>query len=620
MSGKRKRCAEKRLPARTPIRGVRTAFALFTFLLSLLSPQKFYGQMPAIFPLSEVRAGQRGTGRTVFSGGRVDEFQVEILGILRNSGPKQSIILARLSGGPLAETGVMQGMSGSPVYIGGRLVGAVALAFPFAKTAITGIRPIEEMLAAGSETRTSERLPDAARMPPLDASLDAFDLTHIPGPARGGPEDGEPTLVDIATPVSFHGFSSSTLRQFEPVLRKLGLAPRQGVSSGGALAPRMGAASRLHPGDMISVQLLSGDMSAGADGTVTAIDGRRIYAFGHQFLGAGQADFPFARSEVIALLPNLNASFKISSPEEWMGSITLDHNTAIAGEIGRRAATIPLSIRLRASNGRVTAYRMEMANSPVLTPLLVQMALYSTIDASERSVGPSTYEIHGTAAFQPELPALRFDNIYAGDVGVPALASAAVASSIAYALALDFPGLRLKNVDLDVRATEKRLLLDISQVTPSKKEVLPGDAVDLYVVLSGTDGSVVRRTVTYHVPIGAPAGILQFSVTDAASANLAEYARFLSSPPRSAAQALDFLNGLRDNRKAYVRILRGDPAFSVGGETLPDPPPSLGLILSKDQSSWNSLLGQGSKMEEIAIDAGGGVVSGSQSVQIQVKQ
>jgi hypothetical protein len=161
-----------------------------------------------IFPLSEVRAGQRGVGRTVFSGTAVEEFQVEVLGLMENIAPQQSIILARLSGGPLAQTGVIQGMSGSPVYIDGRLVGAVAMGFELAKEPIAGIRPIEEMLRVAPE-------------PPRRAAVAPQGLT------------GQARLVDIATPVSFAGFSASTIEQFAPRLRELGLDPRQGVSGGG---------------------------------------------------------------------------------------------------------------------------------------------------------------------------------------------------------------------------------------------------------------------------------------------------------------------------------------------------------------------------------------------------
>src|SRR5579871_5694903 len=288
---------------------------------------------PDIFPLRDIRAGQRGVGRTVFAGSRVEDFQVEILGVLDNVGPGQSIILARLSGGPLEDTGVMQGMSGSPVYIGGKLVGAVALGFQLAKAPIAGIRPIEEMLRV-----------DPAATPTRVASI---PRTHV---VNGGAR-----LEEIATPISFSGFSSTTLEHFAPQLRELGMDPRQGVSSGGRISDALGDPRQLEPGSMISVQLLTGDMAVSADGTVTAIDGNKLYAFGHRFLAGGSTELPFARAEVLALLPNLQSSFKISQAREWMGVIRQDRNAAIAGVTGQRAQMTPLEIHVEGNT-----YHMNM--------------------------------------------------------------------------------------------------------------------------------------------------------------------------------------------------------------------------------------------------------------------
>src|SRR5439155_2736055 len=262
---------------------------------------------------------------------KIEEFQVEILGVLDNIGPKESLILARLSGGPMERTGVMQGMSGSPVYIDGKLAGAVAMAFPYAKEPIAGIRPIQDMVRPSAGPA-----PPSASQPPAIALFDR-DLSRVlPRPAAGL-SIGE-RMIDIATPVSFGGFSRAALDAFGPQLRALGLEPRQGVSGGAKIPPRMGNPADLQPGAMISIQLVSGDFSLGADGTVTHIDGDRIYAFGHRFLDIGSTSLPFARADVITLMPSLNTSFKLSTAREWMGVISQDRNTAVAGELGKRAS------------------------------------------------------------------------------------------------------------------------------------------------------------------------------------------------------------------------------------------------------------------------------------------
>jgi hypothetical protein len=262
------------------------------------------------FPLQDVKPGMRGTGRTVFSGSQVDEFQVEILGVLDNVGPKESLILARLSGGPLEHTGVMAGMSGSPVYIDGKLVGAVAMAFPFAKDPIAGIRPIQDMMRPATAPASSAP-PSRWRIGTSRAS--SPDQSRCSGrrSAHGGYRHAH--LLRRVQPRHAGGLRAATARA------RPGAAP--GHHRGRKNRPGMGNPADLKPGSMISVELMAGDLSVGADGTVTYIDGNRVWAFGHRFLAVGATALPFARAEVIALLPNLNTSFKLASAREWMGTI-----------------------------------------------------------------------------------------------------------------------------------------------------------------------------------------------------------------------------------------------------------------------------------------------------------
>ncbi len=566
----------------------------------------------AIFPLREVRAGQHGIGKTVFSGNRIDEFQVEILGVLENVGPKQSVILAKLSGGPLDKTGVMQGMSGSPVYIGGRLVGAVALAFNFAKEPIAGIRPIEEMLEVGAA-------PSSQPARPSPASRAALTRPDVPL-APAGLESAASSLIEIATPVSFSGFTSATLEHFAPELKKLGLEPRQGVSSGSPPSPKLGNPAQLRPGDMISVDLLSGDYSIGAEGTVTHIDGKRVYAFGHRFMSVGNTELPFARAEVLALLPNLASSFKISSPLEWMGTITEDRSTSIYGELGRKADTVPLAITLKDGRRAPLAYHMQMVQDRVLSPFIIQMAVYSALDATERTLGLGSYSIRGAVQFQRGLPPLKLDNTYSGDFNVPAQASLGVASPLSAVLGAGFDALKIKDVNLVIEASERKRALQIDQITASRKDVHPGDPLELTVTFTGENGVEMQRNARYTVPIGAPAGTLSFTVADGNYSNLLDYQQLAASVPKSPTQLVSFLNSLRSNTNAYVRVWRTDPAFQVQGLDLPDPPPSVGLILSRAQAAQGYVYPRGSKIAEIEIPTGDVVVNGSKTVQVEVKE
>jgi SpoIVB peptidase S55 len=581
--------------------------SVLRFLSIIIVASGLFSQT-AIFPLREIRAGQRGIGRTVFSGNKIDEFQVEILGVLENVGPRQSVILARLSGGPLEKTGVMQGMSGSPVYIDGRLVGAVALAFNFAKEPIAGIRPIEEMLAVGT--------PPAGNTGPQRAAAPKRDIALAP--SRPGLDPA--SLIEIATPVSFSGFTPETLDHFAPELNKLGLAPRQGVSSGGPLPNKLGNPRQLRPGDMISVNLLSGDYAIGAEGTVTQVDGNRVYAFGHRFMSTGETELPFARAEVLALLPNLEASFKISSPLEWMGTITQDRSTSIYGELGRKADTVPLAVSLKDGRRAPLAYHMQLVQDRILSPFILQMAVYSVIDATERTLGLGSYTVRGAVEFQRGAQPLKLDNTYSGDFNVPAQASLGVASPLSAVLTAGFDALKIKDINLSIEASERKRVLQIDQITASRKEVRPGDSVELTVTLAGENGVELLKSVRYQVPIGAQTGTLNFTAADGNYSNLLDYQQLATSLPKSPTQLVSFLNNLRSNSNASVRVWRTDPAFQVQGSDLPNPPASIGLILSRAQAAQGFWLPRGSKIDELEIQTGDAVVSGSRTVPVEVKE
>ena len=557
-----------------------------------------------------------GTGRTVFNGDKIEDFQVEILGVLNNIGPKESLILARLSGGPLEHTGVMQGMSGSPVYIEGKLVGAVAMAFPFAKDPIAGIRPIEAML----RTSTTATPPARASTPASALAFNERDLTRrIPRPEPV--MSGEARMIDIATPLSFGGFSRATLDAFAPQLRALGLEPRQGITSGGKVDPVIGNPADLKPGSMISVQLLSGDLAVGADGTITHIDGNRVYAFGHRFLDIGSTALPFARAEVLTLLANTNTSFKISSAKEWMGTMYQDRNTAVAGELGKVPAMVPVTLNLSRDGKAVESYQMQMVHDTMLSPLLLQMAVFSAIDATERTVGASSIRVTGQIEFQNASAPLRINNIYAADNGSPMMASLSAAVPVAFVMQGGFDSLQLRKVSINLEAFDQKKQLTIDGITTSRREVRGGDKLQLSVSLTGENGVETIRRVDYQVPVGAEPGALYFTVADANTANIADFRQVLTATARTPGQLVSTVNNLHSNTKAYIRVWRADPAFQLEGADLPDPPASISLILAGSQSSSAGITQtRNSKIAEMEIDIGDMAVTGSKTVQVEVKE
>jgi len=550
----------------------------------------------------DLKPGAQGKGRTVFAGETVSDFDVEVLGVLENSGPRQALILAKLRGGPLDRTGVMQGMSGSPVYFGGRLAGAVAFAFPFAKETIAGIRPIQEMLAAAD---------------PVPAQ---------PLRARASIPFGEARLEEIATPVAFQGFTPATLDHFRDQLRQFGFEPRQGVSGGSAPANAApGDPKRLQPGSMISVQLMTGDLSIGADGTVTHIDGNRLYAFGHRFLSIGDADLPFARAEVVTLLPTLTTSFKISNAREWMGSITTDRNAGVAGVLGRRARLVPLRITVESdANGRPRreTYQMQLAGHRVLAPFLTQMAVFSSLDATERSVGSSTVDVDAKVRLNGGLDPIVVRNRFAGDF-TPALPAAmAIAQPLAALLESGLPGLQVEGIEVGLKLNPVRRQLRLDQAWLSRKEVRAGEEVEVHLSLLGDEGVETRRSVRYRVPGGLEPGPLQLSILDAGSANLYEARALYAGGALSGKSAREFvgaLNRLKSNSGLTLRAGRTDATYMVGTAEMSGLPASAALVMAKSPLAGGGVWGSmGSKLGEIDVDFGEWLVSGSKALTLTV--
>ena len=406
------------------------------FLLGMLVAASCLTGQPAILPVDQIRADMEGVARTVFRGQVAEEFPLRILGVLKNSGPGQDIILARLLTDRLEQTGVMQGMSGSPVYVGGKLIGAIAFAFPFAKEPIAGIRPIGEMLAVES------------RRSPLRAARVHLGSTEIRA-ETAIQEANAP--VAVLTPVSMGGMTERAVQYFAPQWKQMGFVLQQGASGNRPTA----AATSLSAGDMISVQLLRGDISVGADGTVTHVDGNQMYAFGHRFLGGGAVEFPFAKAEVITPLANWNMPFKISQATSQTGTILFDGDAAVRGELGRQPKMTPLRIRYRDASG-VKQYKIEMVRHSLLSPLLLQMAVFSTLDHHFRSAGAGTVDMKGLVRFAGITKPLEITGRYAGDNNLPIAASLGAAIPMAFFQQHVEDGLLPESIEFDLESKPVR--------------------------------------------------------------------------------------------------------------------------------------------------------------------
>src|SRR6185503_6833689 len=346
---------------------------------------------PRILPLSGVKEGMRGVAKTVFRGNAPEDFGVEILGVLPGAiGPQQDLIIGRLlSGSPAERTAVFAGMSGSPVYIDGRLIGAISYSFPFSKEPICGITPIEQMIsifekgALPKATAAEPPVLSFAELASAEWSLEKFAPASISTASLANSKLASVTgssLQPIATPLTFSGISQSVLDRFAPQLLGAGLLPVASAGGAAKISPMKPAdSSTLVGGSSVTMELTRGDYSMAAAGTVTLRDGEKIYAFGHPFLSLGTSDLPMSESHVVTVVPNMNNSFKLAVPDAMVGSMTQDRSTGVFGKLGQAPKMIPVKINLETSRGQQKSLNLEVVNDDFLTPLLLNISIYNSL-------------------------------------------------------------------------------------------------------------------------------------------------------------------------------------------------------------------------------------------------
>src|SRR5687767_7629044 len=596
------------------------AFALVVFLAAGLSAQS------RTFPVDELKAGMVGIGRTVFEGDRLDEFKVHILGVLRNViGTRRNLILARLEGGPLANTGVIAGMSGSPVYIDGRLVGAVSYSLgQFSKEPIAGITPIGEMTEAATfaaPRRQAARVELQMPLTPesLAASLrQAFSWMR---PFADSPNDvqvfgggsinaGIGTLLrPIATPLTLGGFDSAVIDPVAAAFRDQGFVPVMAGSSALRAAQTNGpaaAAPPLRPGDPVGVALMSGDLELGATGTVTDVDGDRVYAFGHPFYGLGPTAFPMARAHVLTVLPSLANSMKIASTGEVIGTVQQDRATTIAGTLGPGPALIPVRLSLTSERGTKKTFNMSMVNDQLFTPLLAYLSIVNTLSSYERQNGAASYAIKGTASVK-KYGQGAFEDLFSGDQPSVGAATSVVAP-INFLLRNAFEDVELERLDLEIDASEQPRSATLERVWIDGSKPKAGASVDLKMLLRTYRGEEFTRTIPVNIPASAT-GTLSIMVSDGVRLSQWE-ARELQVQPlqtRGLPQMIQVLNNARKNNRLYVRLLGRDGGAVVKGESLSSLPPSVMAVLESDRNGGsfrplqNAVLGEWDIATDLAV-------------------
>lgn len=603
--------------------------AVMATLAAAQKPAATTANSPEIFNLEDLRPGMKGTARTVFSGSGTEEFGVEVLGILPGfPGPRQSAIIAKLSGANVEKTGVFAGMSGSPVYIDGKIVGAIAFSFPFSKEPIAGITPIKQMIDLFN--KGSENLkPKEPRVVSFSQLAGTDWKPNLPKPAVSSVSllapvsAGSPLMpllgqqmAPIATPLVFSGISQESLSVFAPQLVANGLLPVSGAGGSAAITP-MGEVNEntFPPGSSISVQLVRGDYSLAAAGTVTLRDGDRIYAFGHPLLSLGASDMPMSESSVVTVIPNMNNSFKLSVPGRMVGSISQDRASGIFGLLRQQPKMIPVKVNLHTSRDRVETYAFEMATDSFLTPLLLNITLFNTITSSERVLGDSTISVKGEIRVKGQEP-IKIDRRFSAANNTAFMAAGAIVAPVNSLLTSGFDDVRLDGITLDIASTETKYAGTLERITLDRTEVRRGEKVEVQAYVRTESGKQFVQRIPVQIPEDAGLGQLLVFVGDGGV--LQEGSAAKSFVPQDLSQLVRAINTVKKSDRLYVKLFRITSGAVIGTSELPSLPPSMVATLNSDRTSGGYTPTVLSPVYEMELPPAEFVISGQQLIAIDV--
>ena len=593
----------------------RAALALLVVYAVVLSPSTLAQTQKPVetMPLAQIRAGMRGVAYTVFQGTKPEPMDVEVLGVLKNAnGPKGDIILVRLGGVKAEYTGVVAGMSGSPVYFDGKLAGAVAFRIgEFSKEPIAGVTPISEMLEISALDSTPTVVPVQAK-----SGTVLTEKTSGPGAPGASVESFANYLKPIETPLVFSGFSEDAVQKFASQFASQGIVPVMGVGS----ASDIPQPDPLVPGSAVSAVLVSGDMDIAATCTVTYIDPTHLLACGHPLLQFGMVDLPMTKAQVIATLPSPLNAFKIVNATETVGSFVQDRHTGILGEFGKKAEMIPVTLTIHGGTTAKT-FNYQVLNNARLSPIAISTTVFNALHGVNEYGDETTYTMTGAISVRG-FPEVKLQDMFTSADGMqPAamLAASAIGGSFGRIFDNPYSTPEIKGLNLDFDITNDRRWARLESARTDVAEARPGDEITVEVLLRPYRGDAVIEHVPVRIPTSASKGsTLHVLVSDGDMLD-----RLRRGP--SAAQKLDLastigvLNKQHVNNRVYVSVLDAAPEALIADKVMPALPLSVMNVMDGIKGSQDMTVVGESSVSETATKPLDFVVSGAQLLPITIK-
>ncbi len=552
-----------------------------------------------IFPLAQVHRGLHGTAWTVFEGTIPEPMDVEILGVLRGArGPGKDMILARLHGEKPEFTGVVAGMSGSPVYIDGRLLGALSYRIgQFSKEPIAGITPIADMLEVRDLPTSSQPLPQAA----------------ITGAT------GQMTFQAMETPLLMSGFSPEAIRVWKDRMAGTGL---ETVSAGGPMGQASAAADNapLQPGSAVSLQLVRGDLEMAATCTVTYIDPTQLLACGHPVLQSGPVSLPMTTAEVVATLASPLNAFKIINTGRTIGAFTQDRASAIRGELGLSARMIPVSLTVSAPGLNPTVHHLEVLDLAQMTPSALLVSIYQVLLENNQGTTDSSYHITGSIAVQG-LPSVPVDVWGTPSDSMASQLQAAFAVADAFNRLYTNAGRTtpMQSIDLHVQAVDRDMRAELESVRlVSSGIVHAGDTVTVEATIRPFHGQARNLRLPFTLPDRLEPATLRLLVSGSAALDRTIEATRPQGRPTTLDAAAARLNSLHAPDQLYVALLLPESQAAVDGQTLSSLPLSMANTLEPGRGTDEAGL-HGESISLVAQAPAGGVLNGQLILNLRVE-
>ena len=587
-------------------------------LLCLFSLAGFAAEKPKvqIMPEDQVKAGMHGVAYTVFEGVTPEPMDVEILGVLRNmAGPKSDVILARLHGKKVQYFGVVAGMSGSPVYIDGKLVGAIAYRIgEFSKEPIAGITPASSMLEIDAMDKTPA--PEEARGLPGDKQ--SATRTSGPGLATypNQPDASYANLLKpIETPLVFTGFSENTLRLFSKDFASIGVVPVMGAGS----VSNDKQPEPLVPGSAVSAILVRGDMNIAGTCTVTYLDDTHLLACGHPLLQSGSVDMPMTKATVLATLPSAENSFKIVNTTEPVGTFVQDRRGGIMGRFDRQPHMIPVTLTFNGVSHR-KQFHYEVLNNAKVTPAAMMATVFNAIQGMNEYGEDTTYRLRGDIDVLG-YPKLRVKNMYA-----PLDGSTPTAYGIALSIGEHFSRIfenpyatpKIEGVELNFDLVPDRRSARLETARTDITEARPGDEITIEALLRPYRGESILRQIPVKIPTSTPKGTLRILVSDGDTLDKMRRVSGPMSRRLDLGSTIALLNKEHTNSELYVSLLAANPQAMVDDKVMPTLPLSVMNVMDGMRGTQDMIVVGESAVDEASTPVDY-VVTGSQIITLTIK-